>query len=145
MQKFKRLIASFMMALSLLAFTPVAANAEWKSDSKGWWYSEGNSYAQWWKQIDGKWYYFYSDGYMAKNTWMGDYYLGSDGAWTTAPAATTSSVRISDNQSQTAYLSATGSKYHSKSNCGNMNPDKATKTTVAEAEKEGYGRCSKCW
>ncbi|AQR95592.1 cell wall-binding protein [Clostridium saccharoperbutylacetonicum] len=143
MQKFKRLLAGFMMTISLLAFTPVAAHTEWKSDSKGWWYSDGNSYVQWWRQIDGKWYYFNSDGYMAKNTWIGEYYLGSDGAWTTAPASNTSSVSNSDNQSQTAYLSATGTKYHSKPNCGNMNPDKATKTTVAEAEREGYERCSK--
>lgn len=45
----------------------------------------------------------------------------------------------------TAYLSATGSKYHSIDHCGKMNPNKARKTTVSEAEAAGYGRCSKCW
>lgn len=45
----------------------------------------------------------------------------------------------------TAWLSATGSKYHSINNCGNMNPDKAKQTTVSAAEAAGYGRCSKCW
>lgn len=45
----------------------------------------------------------------------------------------------------TAWLSATGSKYHSVSNCGRMNPDKATQTTVSAAEAAGYERCSKCW
>ena len=44
-----------------------------------------------------------------------------------------------------AYLSATGSKYHSIDHCGKMNPDKAKKTTVSEAEAAGYEKCSKCW
>ncbi|WP_459476431.1 cell wall-binding protein [Clostridium saccharoperbutylacetonicum] len=145
MQKFKRLIASFMMALSLLAFTPVGANAEWKSDSKGWWYSEGNSYAQWWKQIDGKWYYFYSDGYMAKNTWMGDYYLGSDGAWTTGPSYSTNSVGSTNDKTQMVYVASSGNgkKYHSDPNCSNM---KGTRhITLSEAQSEGYTACNKCY
>ena len=47
--------------------------------------------------------------------------------------------------SETAWLSATGNKYHSKSNCGRMNPDKATQTTVSDSQAAGYERCSKCW
>ncbi len=47
--------------------------------------------------------------------------------------------------SGTAYLSATGSKYHSIDHCGKMNPNKARKTTISEAEAAGYERCSKCW
>ncbi|AGF56485.1 hypothetical protein B0P06_005246 [Clostridium saccharoperbutylacetonicum] len=145
MQKFKRLLAGFMMAISLLAFTPVAAHAEWRSDSKGWWYSDGNSYAQWWRQIDGKWYYFYSDGYMAKNTWMGSYYLGSDGAWTTAPASNTSSVSTTNDKTQMVYVASSGNgkKYHSDPNCSNM---KGTRhITLSEAQSEGYTACSKCY
>ena len=33
-----------------------------------------------WKQIDGKWYYFYADGSMAVNTTIGSYQVGADGA-----------------------------------------------------------------
>lgn len=33
-----------------------------------------------WKQIDGKWYYFYADGTMAVNTTIDGYTIGSDGA-----------------------------------------------------------------
>jgi hypothetical protein len=33
-----------------------------------------------WKQIDGKWYYFHSDGSMAVNTTIDGYTIGSDGA-----------------------------------------------------------------
>ena len=35
-----------------------------------------------WKEIDGKQYYFGSDGYMLSNTTTPDgYYVGADGAW----------------------------------------------------------------
>lgn len=44
-----------------------------------------------------------------------------------------------------AWLSATGSKYHSINNCGRMNPDKATQTTISAAKAAGYDACSKCW
>lgn len=47
-------------------------------------------------------------------------------------------------QEQMVWISATGSKYHSYSSCGNMNPDNAYQMTQAEAEASGYGRCKKC-
>lgn len=68
-----------------------------------------------------------------------------------APQAAEEPVQIVEAQSQavpydtTAYLSATGSKYHSIDHCGKMNPNKARKTTVGEAISDGYERCSKCW
>lgn len=43
------------------------------------------------------------------------------------------------------WLSATGSKYHRINNCGRMNPNNARRVTIAEAERQGYGRCKKCW
>lgn len=173
MQKFKRLLAGVITFITLLAVTPVAAHAEWRQGNNGWWYSQGgSSYATGWSKIDGKWYYFDSNGYMktgwlynsgnwfylygngemARDTKIDGYYLNSYGAWTTSvptysdlsTSGSTASATI-NNKSQTAYLSATGTKYHSRPDCGNMNPNKATKTTIAEAEAEGYGRCSKCW
>lgn len=80
--KLTKIIASSLIAVSVLALNPIGASAEWKQNSTGWWYTEGNSWATGWKQIDGKWYYFYSNGYMARNTMIGTYQLGSDGAWT---------------------------------------------------------------
>ena len=47
--------------------------------------------------------------------------------------------------SDTVWLSATGSKYHSVNNCGRMNPNKATAISRSEAESMGYGPCSNCF
>ena len=43
------------------------------------------------------------------------------------------------------WLPATGEKYHSKNNCGRMNPSKARQVTKSEAERLGYEPCGKCY
>lgn len=77
----KKFIALTITAMTLCALPVMGVSASWKSDSTGWWYTEGSSWTTGWKQIDGKWYYFYSSGYMAKNTTIDGCQLGSDGAW----------------------------------------------------------------
>ena len=169
MKKLKNIVAVFSAAITILAAGATGANAEWRASGSNWWYSEGSSYAVGWKQIDGQWYYFDSNGYMVTG-WMcddngnwyyfysngmmahdcniGGYYLNSNGVWTSSSSnggKYSSGSSYNDNQSQTAYLSATGSKYHSIPNCGKMNPNKATQTTVSDAEARGYERCTKCW
>ena len=46
---------------------------------------------------------------------------------------------------QMVWLSATGEKYHSINNCGNMNPKKARQVTLDEALSLHKGKCPKCW
>ena len=41
------------------------------------------------------------------------------------------------------WISATGKKYHKINNCGNMNPKRARKITLAQAKKS-YKPCSNC-
>lgn len=43
------------------------------------------------------------------------------------------------------WLSATGEKYHSRNNCGRMNPSKARQVTLESARSQGFGACSKCY
>ena len=43
------------------------------------------------------------------------------------------------------WLSATGSKYHSKNDCGNMDPNKASQVSEVDAKAGGKTACSKCW
>ena len=60
------------------------SNGKWKSDSSGWWYEDNGWYpTDQWLKIDGYWYYFKADGYMACNEWVGNYYLCSDGSMAT--------------------------------------------------------------
>ncbi|MDO5517789.1 MAG: hypothetical protein Q4F66_09550 [Clostridium sp.] len=77
--RFLSLILSGTLICSFVSAIPV--QAAWKQDNTGWWYSRGlSSWVTGWKQIDGKWYYFYSSGYMAHDTTIDGYQLGSDGA-----------------------------------------------------------------
>ena len=55
------------------------------------------------------------------------------------------SIGSGGSSSVMVWKSATGSKYHSINNCGNMNPNKATQITEEQAINQGLGKCSKCW
>jgi hypothetical protein len=88
--KLTKFIASALVIASVLALNPTGASATWRQNSTGWWYTVGNSWATGWAKLDGKWYYFYSDGYMAHDTIIDGFKLGSDGAWViTLPTAST--------------------------------------------------------
>ena len=60
-----------------------AGTLSWKSNSTGWWVEDT---AGWypqnsWQKIDGKWYYFKPDGYMASSEYYGGYWFNGDGSW----------------------------------------------------------------
>lgn len=53
---------------------------------------------------------------------------------------------VGENDSgEMVWLSETGSKYHSISDCGNMNPNRAREVLRSSAEEQGYSACSKCY
>lgn len=88
----KKVLVSLAVGLSLLSATPVFAG-QWKQNSTGYWYQndDGSNPAGSWKSIDGKWYYFKSDGYMntgwikVNGQW---YYCESSGEMRTADLPT---------------------------------------------------------
>ncbi|MFT8349039.1 hypothetical protein [Clostridium saccharoperbutylacetonicum] len=90
--KLKNVIVSSLIVTSVLALNPIGVSAEWKSDSNGWWNTEGNSWSVGWKNINGKWYYFKANGYMAHDITIDGYYLDPNGVCT-----------ISNTQNQTEY------------------------------------------
>lgn len=55
----------------------------WSKVGNEWVYSffEKSPLATGWQELNGIWYYFNSNGIMAHDTYVGNYYLGSDGAW----------------------------------------------------------------
>jgi pneumococcal surface protein A len=74
-----------LLVLSTLMLTgifSITAYAGWVKDNNGWWYAleNGGYIKNSWMTEDGEYYYFNNDGYMLANQWMGDYYLGIDGA-----------------------------------------------------------------
>ena len=102
MKKIKKIITASIAALTILSTASVTANAAWKQNSTGWWYTEGNTWATGWRLINGNWYlfdsngymktgwqynngnwyYLYSSGAMAHSTTIDGYYLNASGAWT---------------------------------------------------------------
>ncbi|MCJ0547179.1 hypothetical protein MMJ95_12575, partial [Enterococcus cecorum] len=82
---------------------PKLSEVGWKKDATGKWYlnADGSYPKNAWKLIDGNWYYFdghgymvhdkwikwidsyylKSDGRMAKNEWIGDFYVDQSGKW----------------------------------------------------------------
>lgn len=93
-QNLRKIITMGLIATSLIAVAPMQANAEWKKDNTGWWYTEGNSCVKdSWKQINGKWYHFDWQGYMETGWFQGYaryfggpvdyYYLNDDGSMVT--------------------------------------------------------------
>ncbi|MBE6086509.1 MAG: hypothetical protein E7206_00370 [Clostridium beijerinckii] len=154
MKKFKKIIASFITLVALFVMAPVAAHAEWKSDNMGWWYTEGNSWATGWRQIDGNWYYFNSSGYIAHDTTIDGYYLGSNGVWTANTSAQNTNDNVSNTSSVKQYVDANGSGlikgsvdyiYHIP---GSTYYDRTKKVqqwfkTIEEAEAAGYRAAKK--
>ena len=84
MNLIKKLLCSVsaVAVSALLALPVMAADAQWKRNDKGWWYEEANGAypTNQWKLINNKWYYFDNIGYMLENRWVGNYYVGADGA-----------------------------------------------------------------
>ena len=55
----------------------------WKNDATGWWIEDS---AGWyptnsWQKIDGTWYFFKPDGYMASSEYFNGYWFNKDGSW----------------------------------------------------------------
>lgn len=68
--------------IAITAPTVHAASGQWQQNAKGWWYQRSDkTYPKnKWEEINGRWFYFDDQGYMLKNRWVGDYYVGYDGA-----------------------------------------------------------------
>ena len=64
-----------------------------------------------------------------------DIQSGDDGTQAAEPSASGDLVWLSEN----------GTKYHSKNDCGKMNPDKAWQVSRADAVAMGYEACKKCF
>ena len=55
----------------------------WKSNATGWWIEDTDGWypTNQWQKIDGTWYFFKPDGYMASNEYYNGYWFNADGSW----------------------------------------------------------------
>lgn len=80
----KKLLILLTAALISMVASFTSFAGEWKQDKAGWWYDNGDStFAKdGWNWIDGKCYYFTSEGYCLINTTTPDgYTVDENGAW----------------------------------------------------------------
>ena len=56
---------------------------KWQNNSTGWWIEDTSGWypTSMCQKIDGKYYYFNEEGYMASNEWRDGYWLDDSGAW----------------------------------------------------------------
>ena len=60
-----------------------------------------------------------------------------------SPSASSSAAPTSG--AEIVYVSMSGAKYHSRPDCGSMNPDTAQTMARQEAEQAGKSSCSRCF
>ena len=83
---FFAIMAAFILSLAA-SLTSFAYG--WQNNGGKWWYgtnaSNSDYYRHTWKCIDGNWYYFEGDGYMAHDTSIGGIYVGHNGVPSMSP------------------------------------------------------------
>ena len=59
------------------------ATGRWKKNNKGWWFEDTSGWypRSQWQKINGKWYYFLQNGYMASGEYRGGNWFNYDGSW----------------------------------------------------------------
>ena len=95
MKRMKKAITIVIATATMASQAMTAMAAEWKQNEIGYWYQEDNgSYpTNSWKWINGKCYYFDSNGYMLANTTTPDgYTVDATGTWTVNGAVQTQST-----------------------------------------------------
>lgn len=81
-KKITKIIMMLLFSTTVISSFPQSVSAAWKEDNKGYWYTEGRSYAKGWRLINGKYYYFNpNNGYMLTSSVIDGYYVNKDGVW----------------------------------------------------------------
>lgn len=73
---------------------------------------------------------------------------GTQITWNSAPSSDYTSddgVEADAATDPSVWKSKAGSKYHSRNDCGTMNPDNASQIPQSQAISEGLDRCKNCW
>lgn len=127
-KKLKKIIAIAIATSITATIMPVAASAQWLQNSvNNWsWVEDGNKTTGW-KQVEGTWYYFDSNGDM-KTGWVQSsdskwYYLNSDGAMKTGWLQTSDGKwynLASDGAMRTGWVQDSDGKWYKLASSGEM-------------------------
>ena len=80
----KTFMTAILAGLMAVSMSMTAFAGQWQQDVKGWWYQndDGTYLKDGWKWVNGKCYYFTSDGYCLTGTQTPDgYTVDASGAW----------------------------------------------------------------
>ena len=96
-------IVALALGMSMI-FSSLAYAGTWEPIGTDWKYKndDGSYLSNGWNWIDGKCYYFYSDGLMAKDTIVDGYQVNADGAWVVNGAVQTQTTTPTNNTGATA-------------------------------------------
>lgn len=91
-------ISAFSFFFPMKIFADSDSSGKWIRDKIGWRYQNADFRfpSNEWKEIEGKWYFFDQYSYMVSGKWVGDYYLGRDGAML-VNSATPDGYRVDQN------------------------------------------------
>ncbi len=122
-----------------------AWNGSWKSNDTGWWFQSGAWYpVSDWLKVDGLWYYFKEDGYMAHSEWIGDYYVNEDGAW--VPGMQRNQAQQDTSQTDNGQSASDSSNGNTGANntgsTGNSNTDKTGDTEKNKGDSDNSNKNS---
>ena len=81
----------------------------WKQISGSWYHFDSSGAMETgWQKIGGSHYFFTPNGAMAVNTWIGDSYVGSDGAWIPGKTKISSPLQKKELDGKPEAVSVTG-------------------------------------
>ena len=94
------------------------SNAHWDHDDIGWWYTDSSGWypVSQWLKIDGSYYYFKSNGYLATDEYIDGSYVGTDGAWIKDYTPATNNDESSASADNSAQTDATNNGSDNSSN-----------------------------
>ncbi len=119
----------------------------WASDSTGWWFTDESGWypVSQWLKIDGYWYYFKADGYMATDEWIDDCYLNSNGAWepgkektADTPSGTGNDQNNNSDNNQTDNSSNNGHDDNSNNNSQNNNSSNNSQNNNTDSNSSSH-------
>lgn len=120
------------------------ANGTWASDSTGWWFTDSSGWypTSQWVKIDGDYYYFKANGYMAVNETIDGCYLDASGKYVENATGSNSDGK------QKYVLNNNTMRFHYPTcdSCVEMNPKNKSEVTCTRDEllKQGYIPCGNC-